>query len=125
MSGYGFLVNRGVITWGLKKQSTIALSTTESKYITISKASREAIWLRHLYGELGFAQKQATLLLGDNDGSIAMARNPQFYRHTKHVELCWHWVRNLVQDGLLDLKNCHDPDQTVDVLTKALPKPKH
>ena len=126
-SGYVFLVklNSGAITWGSKKQSTITLSTTEAEYVAISEASREAIWPRHLYGELGFAQKQATLLLGDNDGSIAMAKNPQFHRRTKHIELRWHWVRNLVQDGLLDLKNCRNPDQTADVLTKALPKPKH
>jgi hypothetical protein len=99
-SGYVFLVNKGAITWGSKKQSTIALSTTEAEYVAISEASREALWLRHLYGELGFAQKQATVLFGDNDGSIAMAKNPQFHKHTKHVELRWHWVRNLVQDGM-------------------------
>jgi hypothetical protein len=38
------------------------------------------MWLRHLYGELGYIQKKPTLLLGDNDGSIAMARNPQFHK---------------------------------------------
>ena len=89
-----------------KKQSTIALLTTEAEYIATSKASREALWLQHLYGKLGFVQKQATILFGDNDGSITMAKNPQFHRHTKHIELRWHWVRNLVQDGIIELKNC-------------------
>ena len=100
-SGYVFLVNKGAITWGSKKQSTIALSTTEARYVAISEASRKALWLCHLYGELGFAQKQATVLygelgfvqkqatvlFGDNDGSIVMAKNPQFHKCTKHVEL--------------------------------------
>ena len=104
--GYVFLVNKGAITWGSKKQSTIALSTTEANYVAISEASREALWLQHLYGELGFAQKQATMLFGDNDGSIAMAKNLQFHRHTKHVKLQWHWVWNLVQDGIIEWKNC-------------------
>ena len=79
----------------------------------------------NLYGKLGFAQKQATILFGDNNGSIIMAKNPQFHRHTKHVELQWHWVQNLVQDGIIELKNCQDPEQTADILTKALAKPKH
>ena len=86
-SGYVFLVNKGAITWGSKKQSNIALSTTEAEYVAISKASREALWLRHLYGELGFVQKQVTILFGDNDGSIAMAKNLQFHRCTKHIKL--------------------------------------
>ena len=50
----------------------IALSSTEAEYIALSECSRAAMWLRHLYGELGYVQKGPTLLLGDNDGSIAM-----------------------------------------------------
>ena len=52
-------------------------------------------------------------------------KNPRLHRHALHVKLKPRLVRNLVQDGLLDLKNCHDPDQTVNALTKALPRPKH
>jgi hypothetical protein len=83
------------------------------------------MWLRHLYGELGYIQKKPTLLLGDNDGSIAMARNPQFHKRSKHVDIRWHWVRDLVQDGLINIQDCRDPDQTADILTKALQKQKH
>ena len=81
--------------------------------------------LRHLYGELGYVQKSPTLLLGDNDGSIAMARNPQFHKQSKHVDIRWHWVRDLVQDGLINIQDCHDPEQTADILTKALQRQKH
>ena len=124
-SGYTFLVGGAAIIWGSRKQTTIALSSTEAKYVALSEASREAMWLRHLYGELGWIQQGPTLILGDNDGSIAMAKNPQFHKHSKHVDVCWHWVRELVQDGLIDIKTCRDPEQTADVLTKALSKKKH
>lgn len=124
-SGYVFLANGGAITWGSRKQTTIALSSTEAEYVAISEASREAIWLRHLYGELGFIQTQPILLLGDNDGSIAMAKNPQYHKRTKHVDIRWHWVRDLVQDGLVKLVDCRDPHQTADILTKPLVKPKY
>ena len=124
ISGYVFLSSGGAITWGSKKQATIALSSTEAEYVTLSEAAREAMWLRHLYGELGFIQKEPILLLGDNDGSISMAKNPQFHKRTKHVELRWQWVRDLTNDGLINIVDCRDPQQTADILTKQIPRPK-
>jgi len=97
------------------------LSSTEAEYVALSEASREAMWLRHLFGELGFIQKEPILLLGDNDGSIAMAKNPEFHKCTKHVDIRWHWVRELVSDGLVNIVDCRDPEQTADILTKQLP----
>jgi len=87
ISGYVFLSNTSVITWMSKKQATIALSLTEAEYVTLLEAARDVIWLRHLYGELGFIQKEPVLLLGDNDGSIFMTKNPQFHKCTKHINL--------------------------------------
>ncbi len=125
ISGYVFLSNMGAITWMSKKQTTIALSTTEAEYVALSEASREAIWLRHLYGELGFIQKEPIILLGDNDRSVSMTKNPQFHKRTKHVDIRWHWVRDLVKDGLINVIDCRDPQQTADIMTKSLPRPKY
>ena len=60
----------------------IALLSTEAEYIALSEGGREACWLRNLYEELGYSQKSPNLpvLKGDNDGSIAMAHNPQFLK---------------------------------------------
>ena len=79
-SGYVFLASGGVITWKSKKQTTRALSSMEAKYIALSKAGRELCWLRSLYCQLGFPQNSPTILRGDNDGSIAMVKNPQFHQ---------------------------------------------
>ena len=124
ISRYVFLANMGAITWMSKKQSTIALSTTEAEYIALSEAAREAKWLRNLYGELGFTQKEPIILLGDNDGSISMTKNPQFHRRTKHVDLRWHWIRELVNEELIKVIDCRNPQQTADIMTKPLPRPK-
>jgi len=125
ISSYIFIANRGAITWGSKKQNTIALSLTEAEYVALLESRREAIWLRHLYGEIGHVQKEPILLLGDNDGSIALTKNPQFHKRTKHVDLCWHWVRDLVKDGQLNIVDCHDPQQIADIFTKQIiPRPK-
>jgi hypothetical protein len=62
---------------------------------------------------------------GNNDGSVAMANNPQFHSRSKHITLHWHWIRELVQDNTIAVDTCHDPNQTVDILTKVLPHQKH
>ena len=124
VSGYVYLSNGGAISWGSKKQTSIALSSTEAEYVALSEASREAMWLRNLFGELDYIQKEPILLLGDNDESIAMAKNPEFHKRTKHVDIRWHWVRELVNDGLINIVDCCNPKQTADILTKQLPQPK-
>ena len=78
--GYVFLAAGGVITWKSKKQSIIALSTTEAEYVALSEAGREAVWLRNLYKELGFPQGTSTIMKGDNEGSIILTQNPQFHQ---------------------------------------------
>ena len=93
--------------------------------MALSEAGREACWLKSLYDELGYEQREPILIRGDNDGSIAMAKNPQFHKKSKHIATRWHWVRDLVEDKTIVIESCPNPQQTADVLTKALPRPKH
>jgi len=69
---YVFLVSEGAITWKSKRQTIIAMSSTESEYIALSAAGREAFWLRNLYDELGFPQMGPTVIKSDNEGSIIL-----------------------------------------------------
>jgi hypothetical protein len=124
-SGYVYIMAGGTIMWRLKKQTTVALSSTKAEYITLSEAGHKVCWLRNLFKELGFPQLAPTLLKGKNDGLIAMAHNLQFHKWAKHIKIRWHWVRDLMQNGILDIESCRDPEQTADVLTKGLPQPKH
>ena len=84
-SGYVFQMGGGAITWRSKKQTTIALSSTEAEYVALFEAGHEACWLRSLFEELGENQSLPTLIKGDNDGSIAMVHNPQFHKRSKHI----------------------------------------
>jgi len=126
ITGYVFLAGNGAISWYSKKQISVALSSTKAEYVALSEAAQEACWLRSLYSKLGLLQEEVpTLIRGDNKGSIAMAKNPQFHKQSKHIEIRWHWVRDLVQEGKIYVDSCRDPEQTADILTKALPRPKH
>jgi hypothetical protein len=85
--GYVYLMAGGAVTWRSKKQTMITMSSTEAEYDMPSEAGHEACWLRNLYTELGFPQKEPTVLNGDNNRSITMAHNPQFHKCTKHIEI--------------------------------------
>jgi len=54
-----------------------------------------------------------------------MVKNPQFHQRSKHIDIRYHWIRDEIIKNTIDLESCRDPDQAADILTKALPKPKH
>ncbi len=124
-SEHVFLAAGGVITWHSKKQTVITLSSIEVEYVALSKAGREACWLRNLYKELGFLESKPIEIRGDNMGVISIVRNLQFHKQSKHIATKWHWIHNLIQNGIVQAESCHDLKQTADVLTKALAYQKH
>jgi len=95
-SGYVFNVGSGAISWSSKRQPTVALSSTEAEYMGQTQATKEAIWLRRLLKEL-HAQDSiaATTIFGDNQGAIALAKNPQFHPRSKHIAIQHHFVRDV------------------------------
>jgi hypothetical protein len=124
-TGYVFIAAEGAITWRSGKQTVTAQSSTEAEYIALWDAGKEASWLRNLHRELGLTQTQPTTIMQDNEGTVAIAKDPLFHKRTKHIDSRYHWVREKVQAGRFDAELCRDEDQTADVLTKALPRPKH
>ena len=54
-----------------------------------------------------------------------MVNNPQFHQRSKHIDIRYHWIRDEIIKETINLESCRDPDQTANILTKALPKSKH
>jgi len=124
-TGYVFIAVEGAITWRSSRQSMTAESSTKAKYIALWEAGKEASWLRNLYNELGFTQKEPMVIMQDNTGMVAIAKNPMFHKYTKHINSHFHWIREKIQDGQLDIEICCTDKQTADALTKSLACPKH
>lgn len=120
--GYVFMLCGGTISWLSKKQATIALSFTEAEYVAVSIAAQEAIWLRGLLQDLNFHQEQPTIIQEDNQGAIAMSRNPKHHGRAKHVDIRYHFIRDKVKNNEIMLKYCQTKELVADTLTKALPK---
>jgi hypothetical protein len=126
-SGYIFNIGSGAISWSSKRQPIVALSTCEAEYIGQTQATKEAVWLRVLLDQITYTDEeepQATIIYGDNQGALALAKNPEFHARTKHIDIQWHFVREKVADGTVQLKYIPTDQQVADILTKPLPKDK-
>ena len=125
ISGYTFLLSNGAIMWSSKKQNAVMLSTAEAEYTAMAHATKEAIWLRNLFTELGFHQTEPTIIFGDNQSAIAIAKNNQYHQWSKYFNLRNHFIRDKIKLSSIDICYCPTASMTADIFTKALPKPKH
>lgn len=112
------------ISWKSKLQSIIAQSTTEAEYIAINTASREAIYIIALLKELGFYIQDKFPIYTDNNGALQLGYNPIFHERTKHIAVKYHYIRNLILEGTIDLIYIPTKEQKADGLTKTLDKVK-
>ena len=113
-----FTICGGVVSWASKKQTSIALSSTEAEYVAACLATKEAVWLRSLLADLNFIQEEPTVVQEDNQGAIAMSKNPKFNARTKHIDIKHHFIREKVENGELVLKYCPTNDMIADMITK-------
>ena len=121
-SGNVFLLAKGAVSWLSKKQATVALSTAEAEYVALSAATQEAIWLRRLLTDVGEPLEDPIVINEDNQGAIAMAKNPVGHARTKHIDIRYHFVREGVQNGAIILKYVATGEMIADILTKPLPR---
>ena len=119
-SGYVFTLNGGAISWKSSKQKSIAKSTCEAEYMGQSEAAQEAIWARSLLSELGESLTGPTPLFGDNQGAIALAKNPVDHKRTRHINVSYHFVKELISNRTLTLTYLSTNAMVADGLTKAL-----
>ena len=117
-TGYVFLLSAAPISWSSRTQPTVALSTAEAEYMSASAATQEALWLRSLLHELGFSQKQPTIIHEDNQGAIALSLNDGFHGRTKHIAIRHHFIREAVANGSVILQYIPSAAQLADLLTK-------
>ncbi len=114
-----FFVGNVAISLNCKRQPTIAVSTTEAEYMATSHCLKVAL------EEVGFVQRGATSIMCDNQGCIALAKNPKHHSRTKHIDVQHHFIREKLEDGEESLWYCPTEDRVADVLTKALAKVRH
>ncbi|MCH80525.1 copia-type polyprotein [Trifolium medium] len=119
-SGYMCLLNGALICWSSKKQPVTALSSCEAEYIASTYAACQMIWLETLMDELKCNLKKPLQLLIDNKSAINLARNPVSHGRSKHIETRFHFIREQVVNGKIEVVHCPTQDQLVDGFTKSV-----
>ena len=113
-----------MVSWSSREQGSVTLSTAEVEYVSASDASREAIWLRKLLSDLFDSSLEPVVIHCDNQSCIKISENPVFHDRSKHMEMKYHYVRDMVQRRAVSLRYIPTDEQTMDVLTKPLSKMK-
>ena len=121
-TGYAFNFANGLVTWSSQRQKMVTLSTTESEYVAAATAAKENIWIRNLLKDLGASCEKTTALYVDNQSAIKLAKNPEFHKRTRHIDVRFHFIRKKVANQEIAVIYIPTESQKADIFTKAMPR---
>ncbi|RVW95943.1 Retrovirus-related Pol polyprotein from transposon TNT 1-94 [Vitis vinifera] len=119
-SGYFTFVGGNLVTWKSKKQNVIARSSAEAEFRGMALGLCEALWLRLLLQDLGYLSRQPIRLFCDNKAACDIAHNPVQHDRTKHVEVDRFFIKEKLDDKIVELPKIRSENQLADILTKAV-----
>ena len=119
-TGHIFYVNNSPVSWSSQKQEVVALSSCEAEFMAGTEAARQAIWLRDLLSEITGKQSEKVVIRIDNQSAIALTKNPVFHGKSKHIHRRFHFIRECVESGQIEVEYVQGDKQKADILTKAL-----
>jgi len=103
MTGYIFALNGMAVTWASQQQEIVALSICEAEYVAMAEATKETLWLQTFLRELDF-DVRPILVRGDNQDALKLAESEEHHRRTKHINIRFRFLRNVVENGNLKLE---------------------
>lgn len=124
-TGYCFSLsaNGPLISWKSKKQSTVALSTCEAEYMALTVTTQESMYLVQLLDSMeNDCMYMPVQIFEDNQGAIALSKNPVCRQRCKHVDVRYHFIRSALSDGKVTVEYCPTEDMVADVMTKPVTK---
>lgn len=116
---YVFTLFGGAISWMRRKQFVVSLSTIEAEYIAATHASKGAVWLQQICSEIGLGQ-QVVRLNCDSQSAIFLEKNPAYHSNTKHIDVYYHFVREMREKGKFLLDTINTIENVVYLLTKLV-----
>jgi hypothetical protein len=124
-ASYVDIVAGGAGSWASQVQATVATSTTEAEYMGAAQSTKEVLWLRKLMATLTGHVGGGVPMWLDNQGALALAKDPVNHQRAKHIDVCYQFVRERVALGEYVVDFCPPHDMLADVLTKTVAKSRH
>ncbi|XP_034601248.1 secreted RxLR effector protein 161-like [Setaria viridis] len=112
------------VSWQSQKQKVVALSSYEAEYIAGATAACQGLWLSKLLSELKSEQCKSFKLKMDSQSAIALSKNPVFHERSKHIDVRFHFIRDCIEKGMLDVEHVRTEEQLADILMKLLGRDK-
>jgi len=119
VTGFFFKLANSIISWQSRSQKTVALSSTEAEYMALSDCSRQAVWMKNIFSEIGMPLGTIPVCR-DNQGSIFISSNPVQERRSKHIDIRYHYVRECIEDGKIAIYFVEGSHNPADLFTKKL-----
>jgi hypothetical protein len=110
---------RSLVSWSLKKQNSVVLSTVEAKYVTAGSYCAQLLWMRQTLKDCGYTMNHIPLLC-DNESAIKIAYNPCEQSRTKHIDIRHHFLRDHAIKRDIVISHVETNDQLADIFTKPL-----
>lgn len=111
-----------LISWKSRKQPTVALSTCEAKYMALASAIQESMYLEQLLKGIDTYQYAQAKVFDDNQGVIALARNPVNRQRCQYIVIKYHLTRETVKSGRICLEYCSTDNMVADLMKKTATK---
>jgi hypothetical protein len=115
---YQFL-GSSLLSWSSRKQSSVARSTIEAEYVVVASCCSQLLWLTYTLSDFGEECSHVPLMC-DSTSAISVCKNPMLHSRTKHIEVRYHFLRDNVEKGNIDLIHVPIEKQLADILTKPL-----
>ncbi|GJY31862.1 putative ribonuclease H-like domain-containing protein [Tanacetum coccineum] len=111
-------LGRRLISWQCKKQTIVANSTTEAKYVAAANCCGQVLWIQNQMMDYGFNFMNTKIHI-DNESTISVIKNPVSHSRTKHIEIRFHFIRDCYEKRLIKIIKIHTDHNVADLLTKG------
>ncbi|XP_076932672.1 secreted RxLR effector protein 161-like [Bidens hawaiensis] len=119
-SGYVCVLSKAEILWSSRKQGIVTLSLTEDEYVATTTFACHTMWLKELLEEINGEEVETIDIMCENSSMIKLSKNPVQHKRTKHIDVRFHYLRNLVNEEKVQLEFFLSKDQVADIIIKPM-----
>ncbi|GJY33342.1 hypothetical protein Tco_0417811 [Tanacetum coccineum] len=111
-------LGRRLVSWQCKKQTIVAISSTEAEYVAAASCCAQVLWMQNQLLDYGFNFMNTEIHI-DNESTICIVKNPVLHSKTKHIQIRHHFIRDCYEQRLINVVKVHTDDNVADLLTKG------